>query len=116
MGREYTRQELLVEAAAAANRLCEVGGMGDLRRYADDEVFRFAVAYLWLRLAEPTCQLVTRRLVGGDAQVSWEGMCRLRNILAHDRDEDINYRSLWAQLSTTLEEVGAQADLLLAAD
>ena len=116
MGREYTRQELLVEVAAAANRLYEVGGMGDLRRYTDDEVFRFAVAYLWLRLAEPTCQLVTRRLVGGDAQASWDGMCRLRNILAHDRDEDINYRYLWAGLATTLVEVGAQADQLLAAD
>ncbi|MDQ1250837.1 MAG: hypothetical protein QG597_5217 [Actinomycetota bacterium] len=67
MGREYTRQELLVEAAAAA-KLLEVGGRGDLRRYSDDEVFQYAVAYRWLRLAEPTCQLVTRRLVGGDAQ------------------------------------------------
>jgi hypothetical protein len=67
MGREYTRQELLIEAAAAANRLFEVGGRGDLRRFTDDDVFRFAVAYLWLRLAEPTCQLVTRRLVGAQA-------------------------------------------------
>lgn len=116
MGREYTRQELLIEAAAAANRLSEVGGRGDLRRFTDDDVFRFAVAYLWLRLAEPTCQLVTRRLVGSDAQLSWEGMCRLRNILAHDRDEDINYRYLWVQLSNTLVVVGAQADRLLASD
>lgn len=114
MGREYTRRELLMESAAAANRLHDVGGRGDLRRFADDEVFRFAVAYLWLRLAEPTCQLVTRRLVGGDSQVSSEGMCRLRNSLAHDGDADIDYRSLWAQLSTTLVLVGAQADRLLA--
>ena len=116
MGRDYTRQELLIEAAAAAATLLEVGGRGDLRRFSDDEVFRYAVAYLWLRLAEPTCQLVTRRLVGGDAQVNWDGMCRLRNILAHDRDEDIDYRSLWAGLSTTLVGIGAQADRLLAVD
>lgn len=116
MGREYTRQELLIEAAAAASRLFEVGGRGDLRRFIDDEVFRYAVAYLWLRLAEPTCQLVTRRLVGHDAQMSWDGMCRLRNSLAHDREEDINYRYLWAGLSTSLVLVGAQADRLLAPD
>ena len=52
MGREYTRQELLVEAAAAANRLCEVGGMGDLRRYTDDEVFRSRFAWLLFRHTE----------------------------------------------------------------
>jgi uncharacterized protein with HEPN domain len=114
MGREYTRRELLMESAAAANRLHDVGGRGDLRRFADDEVFRFAVAYLWLRLAEPTCQLVTRRLVGGDAQVSWEGMCRLRNILAHDRDEDIDYLPLWSDLALKVATTVAHIDRLLA--
>ena len=31
MGRAYTRSELLVEVAAAATKLHEVGGTGDLR-------------------------------------------------------------------------------------
>ena len=84
MGWDYPRQELLIEAAAAASKLSEVGSRGDLHLYTDDEVFRYTVAYLWLRLAEPTCQRVTRRLVGADTQVIWEGMCRLRNLLAHD--------------------------------
>jgi uncharacterized protein with HEPN domain len=114
MGRDYTRQELLIDAAAAAYKLHEVSGRGDLRRFTDDDVFRYAVAYPWLRLAEPTCQLVTRKLVGGEAQMSWNGMCRLGNILVYDRDEDINYRYLWAGLSTTLVVVGAQSDQLLA--
>jgi hypothetical protein len=32
--------------------------LGRQIRAYDDEVFRFGLAYLWLRLAEPTCQLV----------------------------------------------------------
>jgi hypothetical protein len=70
MGREYTRHELRVELSAAASRLQDVGTRGDLRRYVDDQVFRFALAYLWLRLAEPACQLSTRRLIGEQSRSS----------------------------------------------
>lgn len=57
MGREYTRQELLIESAAAASRLYEVGGRGDRRRFTDDDVFRFAGAYLCI--APPSIRLST---------------------------------------------------------
>ena len=116
MGRAYTRNELLVEVAAAATKLHEVGGMGDLRRYTDDEVFRFGLAYCWLRVAEPACQLVTRRLVGDGANEVWGGMCTIRNALAHEREEDINYRPLWFNLPSSASASLAHAERLLAAD
>ena len=116
MGREYTRHELLIEASAAAGNLSEVAERGDLRRFSDDEVFKYAVAYLWLRLAEPTCQLVTRKLVGDQTRVSWAGMCRLRNSLAHDRNEDINYLPLWTNLSVKMDKTAARLDQLMQAD
>lgn len=87
---------------------------GDLRRYVDDEVFRFALAYLWLRLAEPACQLSTRRLIGEPSRNAWTGMCTIRNTLAHDREEDINYRPLWANIATTVGATLAETDRLLA--
>jgi len=116
MGRVYTREEMLVEAGAAVARLGESSSRGDQRRYSDDELFRFALAYLWLRLAEPICQLVTRRLVGDEAIHTWEGMCPVRNALAHDREEDIDYLRLWSTLPTTLAVTSAPVDRLLAAN
>ncbi|MDQ1250834.1 MAG: hypothetical protein QG597_5214 [Actinomycetota bacterium] len=53
MGREFSRPELLVEASAAATKLDEFGSRGDRRRFSDDEVFQYAIAFAWLRLAEP---------------------------------------------------------------
>ncbi len=114
MDREYTRQELLVEVVAAASRLRELGARGDLRRFTDDEVFRFALAYLWLRLAEPACQLVTRRLVGEMSMAVWSGLCPIRNALAHERDEDINYQRLWVNVPAAVEASLGEADRLLA--
>lgn len=40
------------------------------RRFTDDRAFRYSVAFLWLRLAEPACQLLTRRFVGEDPRQS----------------------------------------------
>lgn len=114
MGRDYTREEMLVEVRSAVVRLGEGSSRSDLRRYSDDELFRFAVAYLWLRLAEPICQLVKRRLVGDEAKRTWEGMCPVRNALAHDREEDIDYLRLWSNLPTTLALTSAQIDRLQA--
>ncbi len=115
MGRAYTRSELISEVASASDNLGELSSHGDARRFADDPVFRYAVAFLWLRLAEPTCQLVTRRLVGHGPRRAWEGMCRIRNLLAHERDQDINYEKLWADIPSTLEATEFQLHRLMAA-
>jgi uncharacterized protein with HEPN domain len=115
MGRAYTRDELIVEVAAASGNLREVSANGDLRRFDDDRVFRYAVAFLWLRLAEPGCQLVTRRLVGEESRQTWEGMCRIRNLLSHERDQDINYGKLWADIPSTLQATEARLDRLMSA-
>jgi uncharacterized protein with HEPN domain len=115
MGRVYTREELIVEVAAASGNLREVSSRGDMRRFTDDVVFRYAVAFLWLRLAEPTCQLVTRRLVGERSRRTWEGMCGIRNRLAHEREQDIDFVKLWADLPSTLDGAEALVDRLMAA-
>jgi uncharacterized protein with HEPN domain len=115
MGRVYTRDELIVELSAASGNLREVSASGDFRRFTDDRVFRFAVAFLWLRLAEPACQLVTRRLVGAPSRLAWEGMCWIRNMLAHEREQDIDFDELWAGIPSTLDRTEAQLDRLLAA-
>ena len=115
MGRVYTRDELIVELSAASGNLREVSSNGDVRRFTDDRVFRFAVAFLWLRLAEPACQLVTRRLVGDLPRRAWEGMCGIRNMLAHEREQDIDFDELWADIPLTLERTEAQLDRLGAA-
>lgn len=114
MGPAYTRDELIVEVAAAAGNLREVSSNGDVRRFTDDSAFRYAVAFLWLRLAEPTCQLVTRRLVGEGSRRTWEGMCRFRNMLAHEREQDIDFVILWAEIPSTLYRTEAQVERLLA--
>ncbi len=112
MGRVLTRHELILEASAAADSLQEVSSSGDHRRFADDKVFRYAVAFAWLRLAEPLCRLVTRRLVGEEARRAWSGMCGLRNMLAHERDEDINYLPLWSDLALKMGRTVADIDRL----
>ena len=114
MGRELTRSELLFEASDAATRLRKVSSRGDTHRYTDDEVFRSAVAFLWLRYAEPLCQLVIRRLVGDAARRAWDGMCDIRNMLAHERNQNIDFAALWDELPTTLNLTEAPLDRLLA--
>ena len=114
MGRELSRHELIVEASAAVDSLLEVSSFGDRRRYDDDKVFRYAVAFAWLRLAEPLCRLFARRLVGGEARRAWAGMCDIRNKLAHERDQDIPFATLWALLTDGLPQTEAQLDRLMA--
>lgn len=113
MGREFSRHELLVEASAAAIRLGEFGSRGDRRRFSDDEVFQYAIAFAWLRLAEPLCRLTTRRLVDDQARREWQGMCEVRNMLAHERDQDINYPRLWQGVRTTLDVTQTTLDRLV---
>lgn len=115
VGRVYTRDELIVELAAASGNLREVSSNGDVRRFTDDRVFCYAVAFLWLRLAEPACQLVTRRLVGAPSRQVWEGMCGIRNRLAHEREQDIDFDQLWANIPSTLDRTEAQVERLTAA-
>lgn len=115
MGRELSRNELLVEAASAAEILRDVSSSGDLWRYDDDRAFRYAVAFAWLRLAEPLCRLFARRQVGGEARRAWAGMCDIRNKLAHERDQDIPFATLWALLADGLPQTEVQLDRLMAA-
>ena len=114
MGRELTRYEVLVEASAAATKLREFGSRGDWRRFTDDEVFRYAVAFEWLRLTEPLCGLISRRLIGTAAPREWEPACEVRNLLAHERDQDINYTRLWEGIHTTLGATEVRLDQLIA--
>lgn len=113
MGRELSRHELLAEAASAAEALRDVSSFGDLRRYDDDKVFRYAVAFAWLRLTESLCRLFARRLVGGETRRMWAGMCDIRNMLAHERDQDIDFAMLWALLDERLPRTEAQLDRLI---
>ena len=115
MGRELSRHELLVETASASEVLRDVTSSGDRRRNDDDRLFRYAVAFAWLRLTEPLCRLITRRLVGDDARRTWVGQCDTRNMLAHDRDQDIDFDPLWPYLVPTLDRTDAQLDRLMAA-
>lgn len=114
MGREFSRPELLVEASAAATKLDEFGSRGDRRRFSDDEVFQYAIAFAWLRLAEPLCRLITRRLVDDQVRREWQGMCEVRNVLAHERDQDINCPRLWQGIHTTLGGTQTTLDRLVA--
>ncbi|MDQ1250831.1 MAG: hypothetical protein QG597_5211 [Actinomycetota bacterium] len=113
MGRELSRHELLVEAASAAEALRAVSSFGDRRRYDDDRVFRYAAAFAWPRFTEPLCRLITGRLVGDDARRTWAGMCDIRNMLAHERDQDIDFAMLWALLGERLPRTEAQLDWLM---
>ena len=108
----YTRDELLAEVVAGSGSLCEVSSNRDFRRFADAWVFRFAVVFPWLRLAEPACQLVTRRLVGDHSRRAWEGICGIRNMLAHE--QDIDFDELWSEIPSTPECSDAQLDSLRA--
>lgn len=85
---------------------------GGVRRFSDDRVFRYVVAFLWLRLAEPACQLLTRRLAGEESRRTWEGMCGIRSRFAHEREQDIDFTKLWIDIPSTLNQTEAQVDRL----
>ena len=108
------RHELLVEMDAACDRLTAAAGQGDRRRYVDDPLFRCAIAYLWLRSAEPAAQLLSRRLVDHSRKSTWSYLPVIRNSLAHDREQQIDYDKLWDLLPTLPMSVGRDVDRLLA--
>lgn len=104
----------LVEMTSAADHLSTASTLGDYRRYIDDDLHRYAIAFLWLRLVEPATRLLTLRLVDRDSVPDWESFVVVRNSLAHDRNEEIDYSILWGKLPDTLEAVSDDVDLLLA--
>jgi uncharacterized protein with HEPN domain len=101
-GRGLSRREMLVEVGAAADAAREVTSRGDRQMYEDDVIFRYAVAFACLRLAEPICRLITWRLVGADSWLAWAGICRVRSVLAHERYEDIDFDGLWTDMVSAL--------------
>ena len=101
--------------AAATDRLNRAASRGDDRRYADDELYRYAIALLWLRLAEPATRLLALRLVDADAVPAWDQLNVVRNSLAHELDEEIAYGRLWTELGRTVQSISRDLDLLLAA-
>lgn len=108
------RKRYLVEMAAATDRLASAASRGDQRRYADDDLYRFAIAFLWLRLAEPATRLLSLRLVDERAVPVWGVLTTIRNSLAHQLDEEIAYGRLWTELPDTVQAVNDDLDLLLA--
>lgn len=60
------------------------------------------------------CRLITGRLVGDDARRTWAGQCDTRKMLAHDRDQDIDFDALWTLLMPTLDRTDAQLTRLAA--
>lgn len=97
--RSKTRRSLLVEMGRELDELAAVASMGDFRRYQDDSLFRSAVAFRWLRVAEPAAQLLRRRLVDEDQLESWSDIPQIRHSLAHDFDDEISYWVLWDNLA-----------------
>jgi uncharacterized protein with HEPN domain len=98
--------------AAATDCLATAATHGDPRRFTDDDLYRYAIAFLWLRLVEPATRLLTLRLVDRDTVPGWESFMVIRNSLAHDRNEEIDYSILWGQLPETVEAVRDELDLL----
>ena len=99
---------------AANGRLLETAAKGDQRRFEDDDVFRCAIAYLWLRLSEPATQLLSKRLVSPSVAREWSILTSIRNSLAHLPDDEIDYEQLWDLLPTLPMSVGQDVDRLLA--
>ncbi|MFI0432692.1 MAG: hypothetical protein ACH36H_06085 [Candidatus Nanopelagicales bacterium] len=46
MSREYTRDELILDVAAASANLREVSSNGDVRRFTDERVFSLSLGFL----------------------------------------------------------------------
>lgn len=105
------RRRYLVEMAAATDRLAAAAARGDRRRYADDDLYRYAIAFLWLRLAEPATRLLSLRLV--DERVVPRLLTTIRNSLAHQSEEEIEYGLLWTKLPDTIRVVSDDLDPLL---
>ena len=108
------RRRYLLEMAAATDRLARAADSGDKRRFTDDDLYRYALAFLWLRLAEPATRLLNLRLVDERTVPAWSFLPAIRNSVAHEADEEIAYSPLWSRLPDTIEAVNDDLDRLLA--
>ena len=100
-----TRDELLDEAEAVWLEVEDFHHRCSEARLRSDTWFRWAYAFLWLRLTEPLSQLSTNRLVGRCFRTRWSRLVWRRNELAHKRLTEIDYVQLWedfADVRTTL--------------
>ena len=102
--RSLTRDELLEEMLWAIEAIKEANSLGSEARLQRNPLYRYAMAFLWLRLGEPANQLVRRRLVGDSTAKRWQYLSAARNQLAHERDQDIAYLGLWHKLHSALDE------------
>ncbi len=105
--RSLTRDELLEEMLWAIEAIKEANSLGSAARLQRNPLYRYALAFLWLRLGEPANQLVCRRLVSTVMADRWEFLCMMRNQLAHDRDQDIDYPTLWRQVAKSFDSIYA---------
>lgn len=110
-----TRRRLLLEMEAAGGRLLQLASQGDRRRFEDDDGYRCGIAFLWLRLGEPASRLLSGRLVESQTLPAWSRLPLLRNSLAHDWDDDIDYNELWDSIPTMAVSIGIDVRALLAA-
>ena len=101
--RTLTRDELLAEMHWAIDAIRDLSSRGGEQRLQRDPQFRYAMAFLWLRLGEPANQLVRRRLVSKRNANRWRYLCIMRHQLAHDRNQEIEYLLLWRQVEELLE-------------
>lgn len=90
-----TRDELLDEAEAVWLEVEDFHHRCSEARLRSDTWYRWAYAFLWLRLTEPLSQLSTNRLVGRSARTRWSRLVQVRNALAHKRLAEIDYVQLW---------------------
>lgn len=90
-----TRDELLDEAEAVWLEVEEFQHRCSKARLRSDTWYRWAYAFLWLRLTEPLSQLSANRLVGRRVCSRWSDLVRVRNALAHKRLTEIDYLQLW---------------------
>lgn len=100
---------------AAGARLLQLASQGDRRRFEDDDGYRCGIAFLWLRLGEPAARLLSGCLVDSQTLPSWNRLPLLRNSLAHDWDQDIDYDEWWDSIPTMAVSVGLDVRALLAA-
>jgi len=111
--KSLSRDELLEEMLWAINAIKDLAAQGGERRLRQDPQFRYAMAFLWLRLGEPANQLIRRRLVGDAMALRWQYLSAARNQLAHERNQDLGYLLLWRQIEASSEVTAVDVSTLL---
>ena len=112
-GRSLSRDELLEEMLWAIEAIQDLAAQGGERRLRQDPQFRYAMAFLWLRLGEPANQLIRRRLVPRATADRWGYLCTIRNQLAHERNQDIPYVEAQLEVEKSLPVIIGEVNSLL---